>query len=138
VSLGGDRRELGARICARYDPSMTAGIGWLRVAVGMVLAAAPELVLKASTGDQPSGSTVLLARTVGIRDVVIGAGTLSALRSGGSRDVRRWLGVGLTSDVLDAIAGLAGARLVGRSRALVATGMTLPVIAAGLRALSTT
>ena len=115
---------------------MIRGIGWLRVAVGLALAAAPGRVLKGSVGEGPSGSMLLLARTVGIRDLVIGAGTISALRSGEGGDVSRWVAVGLTSDVLDAVAGLAGTRLVGRRRALVATGVTLPVITAGLWSLS--
>jgi hypothetical protein len=107
-------------------------IGWLRVAVGVALGAAPGPLLKGSTGEGPSGSMLLLTRTVGIRDLVIGAGTISALRSGETRDLRRWAVVGLTSDVLDALAGLVSVRLLGRRRALVATGVTLPVIAAGL------
>jgi hypothetical protein len=111
---------------------MTGAIGWLRVAVGVALGAAPGPLLKGSTGEGPSGSMLLLARTVGIRDLVIGAGTISAVRSGETRDVRRWAVVGLTSDVLDAAAGIASIRLLGKRRALVATGVTLPVIAAGL------
>jgi hypothetical protein len=111
---------------------MTGAIGWLRVAVGVALGAAPGSFLKGPTGEEPSGSMLLLARTVGIRDLVIGAGTISALRSGETRDLRRWAVVGLTSDVLDAVAGIASVRLLGRRRALVATGVTLPVIAAGL------
>jgi hypothetical protein len=115
---------------------MIAGIGWLRVAVGVALAAAPGPLLKGSMGEGPSGSILMLARTVGIRDLVIGAGTISALRSGENGDTRRWISVGLTSDLLDAVVGIGGVRLVGRRRALVATGVTLPVIAAGLWSLS--
>jgi hypothetical protein len=115
---------------------LISGIGWLRVAVGVALAAAPGPVLKGSTGEGPSGSMLMLARTVGIRDLVIGAGTMSALRSGEAGDIRRWIAVGLTSDVLDAVAGIAGVRLVGRRGALFATGVPLPVISAGLWSLS--
>jgi len=115
---------------------MTARIGWLRVLVGLVLGAAPRVLLQASTGEPPSGSMLLLARTVGIRDVVIGGGTLSAARSGSSRDMRRWVAVGLTSDILDAVVGGASARVIGKRGAVIATGVTLPVIAAGFRALA--
>jgi hypothetical protein len=115
---------------------MTARIGWLRVAVGLALFAAPRALLNASSGEQPSGSMLLLARTVGIRDVVIGGGTLSAAQSGVSRDMRRWVAVGLASDILDAVMGGASARLIGKRGALIATGVTLPVIAAGLSALA--
>jgi hypothetical protein len=114
---------------------MAARIGWLRIAVGLVLCAAPEVLLRASTGERPSGSMLLLARTVGIRDLVIGAGTLSAVRSGTPRDTRRWVSVGLASDLLDAVASLASAPRIGRRAAVIAAGVTLPVIAAGSRAL---
>jgi hypothetical protein len=115
---------------------MMGAIGWLRVAVGVALGAAPGRLVTGSTGEGPPGSMLLLARTVGIRDLVIGAGTISALRSGETRDLRRWAVVGLTSDVLDALAGIASVRLLGRRRAFVATGVTLPVIAAGLWSLA--
>jgi hypothetical protein len=115
---------------------MVGGIGWLRVAVGVALVAAPGTLLKGSIGEGPPGSMLMLARTVGIRDVVIGAGTISALRSGETADIRRWIAVGLTSDMLDAVVGVTGRRLVGWRGALLATGVTLPVIAAGLWSLS--
>jgi hypothetical protein len=124
------------RTGVEYRQPMTARIGWLRVLVGLVLGAAPRVLLQASTGEQPSGSMLLLARTVGIRDVVIGGGTLSAARSGSSRDMRRWVAVGLTSDILDAVVGGASARLIGKRGAVISTGVTLPVIAAGIRALA--
>ena len=117
---------------------MATGIGWLRVAVGVALATASGPLLRASTGEQPSGSMLLLARTVGIRDLVLGAGLLSALRSGATSETRRWLAVGLTSDVLDAVAGMVSAPLIGKRQALFTTGLTLPVIAAGCKALVTT
>jgi len=115
---------------------MATGIGWLRIAVGVALATVPGPFLKASTGETPGGSLLLLARTVGIRDVAMGAGLLLALRSGQSSDARRWIAAGLTSDVLDALAGLAAARTIGNRQAAFTVGVTLPVIAAGCRALA--
>ena len=115
---------------------MVGGIGWLRVAVGAALVAAPGTLLKGSIGERPPGSMLMLARTVGIRDIVLGAGTISAQRSGETADIRRWIAVGLASDALDAVVGVAGVRLVGKRGALIATGVTLPVIAAGLWSLS--
>ena len=116
----------------QYHQPMIRGIAWLRVAVGVALGAAPGPLLRGSTGEAPSGSMILFARTVGIRDLAIGVGTMSALRSGATSDIRRWIAVGLTSDVLDAVAGIAGMRLVGRRGALIATGATLPVVAGGI------
>jgi hypothetical protein len=111
-------------------PSLSDGIGWLRVAVGVVLGAAPRRFLRGSTGEEPSGALIFFARTVGIRDLVIGAGTISALRSDKTSEVRRWIAIGLMSDLLDAVASISSARLVGKRGALIATGVTLPVIAA--------
>ena len=115
---------------------MATGIGWIRISVGAALATVPGALL-ASTGETPDGSLRLLARTVGIRDLVLGAGLLSALRSGRCSDARRWVAVGLASDVLDALAGLAAARTIGSRRGALTVGVTLPVIAAGCRALAT-
>jgi hypothetical protein len=70
----------------------------------------------------------LLLRTVGIRDLALGIGTVSALRSGSPDDVQRWIGAGLISDVLDVSAGLASARTTGfrgLSSALVAAPMVV-------------
>ena len=69
----------------------------------------------------------LLLRTVGIRDLAIGAGTASALASGTTSDVRRWVIAGLVSDVLDVAAGLASARSTG-ARGLVSALVAAPNI----------
>jgi hypothetical protein len=78
----------------------------------------------------------LLLRTVGIRDLALGIGTVSALRSGSPDDVQRWIRAGLISDVLDVSAGLASARttgLRGLSSALVAAPMGILDVLATFR-----
>jgi hypothetical protein len=77
-----------------------------------------------------------MTRTVGIRDLVVGIGSLSALRSGSDLDLRRWIRVGLLSDVLDVIAGAFGAQLVGVRGASVSALVPIPVIVADIYALS--
>ena len=70
----------------------------------------------------------LLLRTVGIRDLALGIGTMSALRSGSPDDLQRWIRAGLVSDVLDVSAGLSSARTTGvrgLSSALVAAPMVV-------------
>ena len=115
---------------------MSRAIGWLRIAVGVVLGAAPRSFLRATTDGEPPGSLLLFTRTVGIRDLALGAGTIAAVQAGRPDDVRRWLAAGLTSDALDLAASLVSARLVGTRGALIATGVTLPVVAADLWALT--
>lgn len=119
----------------RTGAGMANWIGWLRVAVGVVLGAVPRAFLRASTGEEPVGSLVLFTRTVGIRDLAIGAGTIASVQAGSPDDVRRWVTAGLTSDALDLLASVASARLVGARGALIATGVTLPVVAADIWAL---
>ena len=115
---------------------MAGGVAWLRIATGVVLSIAPRSVLRLQATDEPSGSLVLMTRTVGIRDLVVGIGSLAALRSGSDGDLRRWVRVGLLSDVLDALAGAFGARLVGKRGASVSALVPVPVIVADLCALS--
>ena len=90
---------------------------------------APRLVLRSATRDI-SGSMLLLTRTVGIRDVVIGAGSLLALATGSPADARRWVIAGTASDVLDVAAGATSASWVGRPAAIVATVVAAQMAAA--------
>jgi hypothetical protein len=77
-----------------------------------------------------------MTRTVGVRDLVVGIGSIAAIRSGSDSDLRRWISVGLLSDVLDVLAGAFGAPLVGKRGAAVSALVPVPVIAADLCALS--
>jgi len=105
------------------------------MAVGLTLTVAPRAVLKAQTDDEPSGSFVLMTRTVGIRDFVVGVGSASAVRSSNRDEVRRWLIVGLMSDLLDIATAAASGRSIGKRGALVAALVPVPVVAADIHAL---
>ena len=61
---------------------------------------------------------MLLMRTIGIRDLVLGAGTVAAARRGDEGDVRRWTSMGLASDSLDVAASLASVRAIGRAESV--------------------
>ncbi|GAC1317095.1 MAG: hypothetical protein NVSMB25_04110 [Thermoleophilaceae bacterium] len=91
-----------------------------RTAVGTALLAAPRLSARAWVGD--GGATaVVLVRALGARDALIGAGGLSALRTG--RGARGWLVAGAIADVADALATFAAReRLPGRARLVVTLG----------------
>ena len=89
-------------------------MGWLRAAVGMALIAAPGAPMRLAGQDEPTGADMLLMRTIGIRDLVIGLGTVAAARSDDARDVRRWTTTALASDSLDVAASLAGMRTIGK------------------------
>jgi hypothetical protein len=94
---------------------MTANetMGWLRAAVGIALIAAPGVPIRLSGREQPTGASRLLMRTIGIRDLVLGLGTVAAARSGEAGDIQRWTTAALASDSLDAAASLASARSIG-------------------------
>ena len=78
--------------------------------------------------DESSGTLVLFARTIGVRDLALGLGTLAAERSGNTTDLQRWVRAGLVSDTIDFVAGLASTRLVGRRGVAIATATVIPVI----------
>jgi hypothetical protein len=108
-----------------------------RAAIGLTLAVATRRFLRLTVGqEQQSGPFVLFARTVGVRDLVFGAGSLVAAT--GDADpvaLRRWLVAWAASDVADVLAALS-ARDLDRSGALAAAAAPLPFLVAGVWALS--
>jgi hypothetical protein len=104
-------------------------VSWIRIGVGLLLAAAPGAFVRRFVQDEPSGSLILFTRTVGVRDLALGLGSLAAVRSESTDDVRRWVRAGSISDSLDLVAGLASSRLIGRRGVAIATATVLPVIA---------
>jgi len=116
---------------------MTTGetMGWLRAMVGAVLVVSPAAILRLSSREAPSGASVLLLRTIGIRDLVLGAGTVSASRRGSAPDARRWIWAGLASDSLDALAGLGSVRSIGRKESAGAAGAALAFVVGDVLAL---
>ena len=110
-------------------------LAWLRIAVGLTLTVAPRSVLRMQTADEPSDSFVLMTRTVGIRDFVVGIGSASAVQSNNRDEVRRWLIVGLLSDLLDIAAAVSSRHSIGKRSALVAALVPVPVVAADIHAL---
>jgi hypothetical protein len=87
--------------------SVPATIGYLRIGVGALSWAAPNLTGRLF-GLDPAGNlqSPYLLRLFGIRDLALGAGTLTA----GDDAQRAWLTAGLACDVSDVAAALAGRR----------------------------
>ena len=108
-------------------------IAALRLAFGAALAIKTEPFLRLMVRNEThSGSLVLFARALGVRDVALGLGALTATSDA---DLRRWSWVCLASDVADVAAGATGVRHVGRGKALAAAATPIPFVAAGLWAL---
>lgn len=112
-----------------------ASIGWLRATVGIALLVAPGAPLRWAGGEATNGTARLLLRTIGIRDLVLGLGTVSAASSGVQGDAVRWTAAAMASDALDTAVGLAVARSIGRRDALVAAALALGFTLADARTL---
>jgi len=116
-------------------------MGWLRTAVGVAMIAAPGPPLRISDPEGATGTARLLLRTIGIRDLALGLGTVTAARSGDEGGTRRWITMTLASDSLDVVASLASLRAIGRRDALAAALLALVFVVkdvAVLRNLSAT
>jgi hypothetical protein len=100
-------------------------MGWLRAAVGVALIAAPGVPLRLPGREEPTAASVLLMRTIGIRDLVLGLGTVAAGRSASASDIHRWIAATSASDVLDAAASLASFRSIGKRDAIGAALLAL-------------
>jgi hypothetical protein len=110
-------------------------IGVVRLGAGVALGGLPVPFLRWER-EIPSGSSMtLLLRTVGIRDLALGLGTVVAIRSGSSDELKRWVRAGLLSDVLDVGAGLSSARTTG-ARGLVSALVASPMVILDLWALT--
>jgi len=111
-------------------------VALVRVGAGIALGGAPNTFLRWESGaPTPTSSASLLMRTVGIRDLALGIGTVASIRRGSTRDLQGWVGVGLLSDTLDFAAGLTAARTIG-VRGILASATAVPVVALDLWAVS--
>jgi hypothetical protein len=110
--------------CRSSFPLVGALLAGARCAVGAVMLISPEV---AEADEQPMR---LLVQTIGIRDLVVGAGTLIQLRRDGGADPS-WTRVGLTSDVADTVLAAVSFRALGTRAGLIALLAPAPFIAAG-------
>lgn len=77
----------------KNGPAIAQGIGWLSVAFGLVALVAPHAVSRV-TGTRPAPGWI---RVCGVRDLVFGAGLLTA------DDTRPWLKTRAAFDALDVV-----------------------------------
>jgi hypothetical protein len=107
-------------------------IGVLRALVGVAMIAAPRSVVRPEGGVPAPGNLVFMVRTIGVRDLALGLGTVAAARSSRGGAVRRWIQFGLLSDALDVVTGARSSRLLGRAGAATAALVPVPFVAADL------
>lgn len=106
--------------------SLIRAIGGLRLTVGLALLAAPKTLTQL---DDPA--TVLLIRTIGVRDLVLGAGTVAAP----DEAVTHWGAVGLASDSIDIVVGGLSTPKLGAASGAIATLLPVPFALVGAWAL---
>jgi hypothetical protein len=119
------------RDLSRKSTSTLAIVAAARVGVGAAMILAPGRFFPPG-----SGTDTLLMRTVGIRDVVLGAGGCVAWASGTGGQFRRWAAFGLLSDGADLALGLRSKSLVDTRSAVIATLAPVPFVAAGILGLA--
>jgi len=110
-------------------------MGLLRTSVGVALLAAPGVPLRMAGGGTPTGASLLLMRTIGVRDLVLGLGTVAATRDEDGDGSGRWLRATLASDALDTALGVLAVRSVGRRDGVVAAGLAAAFVCGDLLAL---
>ncbi len=115
---------------------MTLGefMGWLRVGVGVTIVVAPEALLRLSSREPSTGASRLLLRTIGIRDVALGVGTVRAARSGDRAAARTWISAGLLSDSLDTVTSLVSIPSIGTAEGFGAAAAALSFVGGDLAA----
>jgi hypothetical protein len=92
--------------------SLAIAFGAGRAVVGIALLAAPAPIARRWVGADDVPASVL-TRSLGVRDLVIGAGLALAAAHGG--DPRRWLAGGVLADTVDGIATVAAGAPIPRN-----------------------
>lgn len=88
-----------------------------RIAVGAALVLAPRKAGRRWIGDTADDRAVMVfTRALGVRDLALGAGALTALETG--KPARQWTMWGAASDVIDFVATVLAIRRIGFFRAL--------------------
>jgi hypothetical protein len=109
-------------------------MGWLRALVGIALIVAPGAPMRLAGSEPPTAASLLLMRTIGIRDLALGLGTVVAARSEDTGEVGRWNSAALLSDSLDTVVSLASFRSIGKRDAWAAAALAFSFACGDLRA----
>jgi len=111
-------------------------MGWLRAGVGLVMMTAPAPIVGISKREPLTQTAVLLLRTIGIRDLALGAGAIASAKSKREGDLRRWTLIALASDSMDVLASLASRRSIGVRDSSLAALLAMVAVAGDLQALT--
>jgi hypothetical protein len=90
--------------------------------------------MRLSGREEPTSAALLLMRTVGVRDLVLGLGAVAAAKSDDIKDLRRWTAAATASDSLDVAVSLASFRSIGKRDSWGAAVLALAFVCGDLRA----
>jgi hypothetical protein len=113
------------------DRQLARSFSFVRIGFGLAFLLMPRLASKPWMGDgADSPAFRWMARAFGVRDALIGVGTLIALDD--KKPVRQWLHYGAVSDATDAVATLIAYRHLPRYRRFAVLASAASSAAAGI------
>ncbi len=117
------------------DRTIARGVAAGRVAFGLLMLLAPRvLVRRTGTRQEPPVPYVWWLRAFGIRDTVLGAGTLLALGDSTTGGAARWVQVSAAADTLDAATAVVFGRDLDRGSRLAILALAVPASVLGWKA----
>lgn len=120
---------------AMDDRTLARTVAFGRVLFGLVMLFAPERILPGGGGgDEAPKALVWLARSFGIRDMVLGTGALVELSD--PEPDGRWVTAGAVADTSDAVAAVVWHRELGPLGTAATLSLAVPAAAAGWKASS--
>jgi hypothetical protein len=114
--------DLDAGSASKMARRVVAGVGLLRIGVGVLLTVQPQLAGRGTDAFRT------MTRTVGIRDIALGFGYVDVARRGGNEDITRWLWAGIGSDVADVAIAIGAAPAAEANTTAFAAAVPIPVI----------
>lgn len=118
---------------AMDDRALARSVAFGRVLFGLLMLFVPrQVLLRSLAGAEAPSALVWLARSFGIRDVVLGAGALVELSD--PEPDARWVTAGAVADTADAVAALAWHRELGPAGTAATLSLAVPAAAAGWKA----
>jgi hypothetical protein len=115
---------------AEIEDVVARGIAAGRVLYGIGCMVAPRTIM-GPAGARAEGQMVWMARAFGVRDLVLGTGTLLALADGGEAGIR-WVELSAAADALDVGNALVFRKELDRTGILGVLGLAVPATLGGL------
>lgn len=114
------------------DRTVARGVALGRVGFGLLVMLAPRLLTRRTgTRQDPPMPYLWWLRAFGIRDTVLGAGTLLALADGDDEATTRWVQMGALADTADAVTSVVYHGDLDRAGRLTTLGIAVPTAVLG-------